>query len=481
MKVVALALVGTAGYASAFSVAPSLNAPRLATSALGRSSLQGVSSLGRAAAPSFHSTVRGTAAIPMNGGGDAADYGGKLAPWRQNLDLKGWGTELRQLEKETREEMGQKDLDHLQKMRNWTLAIYALGLATAGWAKLPYNPISAILLSLSICIRWTMIGHHTCHGGYNGVVGGEHRFHRSKFAKGPVRRFIDWCDWMLPEAWDVEHNFKHHYELGEASDPDLLERNAHTIRSMNFPLFFKYGQMIALMFMWKWFYYAPNTVKEMYERQQMLAEQKGQEFKRQPFEMPPAPGEYGDSTKAATIKTVLTSMFKLNFYPLKVMIGVLAPYFTAHFIITPLFFYALFGKAVAMCALANLAAAEVLTNIHSFIIVVPNHAGEDVYRFETPVKVKSDEFYLRAVIGSVNFKTGGDANDYVHGWLNYQIEHHMWPDMSMLAYQRVAPKVKALCAKYGVPYVQENVFTRLRKTLQIGVGTKSMLVWENGD
>ena len=74
-----------------------------------------------------------------------------------------------------------------------------------------------------------------------------------------------------------------------------------------------------------------------------------------------------------------------------------------------------------------------------------------------------------------------DPVDYVHGWLNYQIEHHMWPDMSMLAYQRAAPKVKALCAKYGVPYVQENVFERLRKTLQIGVGTRNMLVWENGD
>ena len=29
------------------------------------------------------------------------------------------------------------------------------------------------------------------------------------------------------QAWDVEHNFMHHYELGEASDPDLVERNTH--------------------------------------------------------------------------------------------------------------------------------------------------------------------------------------------------------------------------------------------------------------
>jgi hypothetical protein len=28
---------------------------------------------------------------------------------------------------------------------------------------------------------------------------------------------------------------------------------------------------------------------------------------------------------------------------------------------------------------------------------------------------------------------------------------------------------------------QENVFTRLRKTLQIGVGSRDMLVYEHGD
>jgi hypothetical protein len=49
----------------------------------------------------------------------------------------------------------------------------------------------------------------------------------------------------------------------------------------------------------------------------------------------------------------------------------------------------------------------------------------------------------------------GNANDFMHGWLNYQIEHHMFPDLSMLSYQKAAPIVRAACEKYGVPYVQE--------------------------
>ena len=41
------------------------------------------------------------------------------------------------------------------------------------------------------------------------------------------------------------------------------------------------------------------------------------------------------------------------------MTGVLAPYFLAHFVITPLAFYALFGRAVATVAFSNLLLAEV--------------------------------------------------------------------------------------------------------------------------
>jgi len=405
--------------------------------------------------------------------------------WRKKVDLKAWGAEIRALEKRYRNGQGEEDVKHLNKMLNWTYILYAIGLATAGFsvAAMPFgvNPISAFCLSTAICMRWTMIGHHVCHGGYNAQVGIGHRFHRSTFARGPVARFMDWCDWMLPEAWDVEHNALHHYELGEGSDPDLLERNAHNVRIANRPKFMKYMEMFTLAVMWKWFYYAPNTLKEMYDRQIKLAAKKGDTSIKQPFEMPKAPGDFGDVTKAATIKHAISEMFKLNFRPASALFSCLAPYFTAHFIITPLIFYVLFGHTVAMAALVNLAAAEILTNVHSFLIVVPNHAGEDVYRFKTPVKVKTDDFYLRAVIGSANFRTGGNVNDFMHGWLNYQIEHHMFADMSMLSYQRMAPEVKAICEKHGVPYVQENVFERLRKTLQIGVGSRDMLVYEYGD
>lgn len=291
---------------------------------------------------------------------------------------------------------------------------------------------------------------------------------------------MDWCDWMQPEAWDVEHNYMHHYMLGEGRDPDLVERNTHHIREGKWPLWLKMIDVAIIACVWKWYYYATNTLKEQDHYKAERAKEKGSQVEPPLFATGVQPGGYGEVTRPATFRYVFYQALERNLAPAKKMLKVLGPYFASHFVVTPGILYALFGPAVAATALVNLLAAEILTNLHSFAIIVPNHAGKDVYRFETPVKVKSDEFYLRAVIGSVNYRTGSDANDYLHGWLNYQIEHHMFPDLSMLSYQRMAPEIKAICEKHGVPYVQENVFKRVWRTTEIGVGLKDMKVWEKG-
>ncbi|CAM9734059.1 unnamed protein product, partial [Choristocarpus tenellus] len=38
------------------------------------------------------------------------------------------------------------------------------------------------------------------------------------------------------------------------------------------------------------------------------------------------------------------------------------------------------------------------------------------------------------------------------GGINYQIEHHLFPSMSHMHYQDIAPIVQATCDDFGVPY-----------------------------
>lgn len=151
---------------------------------------------------------------------------------------------------------------------------------------------------------------------------------------------------------------------------------------------------------------------------------------------------------------------------------VVLPYVALRFVLLPALFLPL-GTTAALYVLLNSVLAELLTNLHTFVIVVPNHAGEDMHRFDCATTDRA-EFYVRQVLGSVNFRTGGAVNDFLHGYLNYQVEHHLWPDMAPLLYQQAAPEVRAICARHGVPYVQESVFTRLWKMIAIMTGEASM-------
>ncbi len=38
------------------------------------------------------------------------------------------------------------------------------------------------------------------------------------------------------------------------------------------------------------------------------------------------------------------------------------------------------------------------------------------------------------------------------GNLGYQVEHHLFPDMPSSRYKEIAPRVKEVCERYGLPY-----------------------------
>merc|ERR1712086_873449 len=155
------------------------------------------------------------------------------------------------------------------------------------------------------------------------------------------------------------------------------------------------------------------------------------------------------------------------------------PYFFLHFIALPAPLYFI-NKTYFWNAVINLVLAECLTNAHSFIVIATNHAGDDLYRFADGCPPKSGTFYLRQIISSANYTYGNDYVDFMHGWLNYQIEHHMWPQLSMLSYQRSGPMVQQICKKHGIPYIKHNVFWRLVQTVDIMVGKRSMRRFPQG-
>eukprot|EP00979_Chaetoceros_neogracilis_P002872 scaffold472_cov213-Chaetoceros_neogracile.AAC.7 len=141
--------------------------------------------------------------------------------WVCNLDHDAFAQEVGDRGKKLTKESNEDDVDHLNKILNWR------DMATPN----PITIIVALTTSWTYAL-WTMITPYTCHGGYNRVDAGKYK--SRGFALGSVpRRVADWCDWMLPEAWNIEHNRLHHYHLGE---PQELIRPTVPSISVTFPI-----------------------------------------------------------------------------------------------------------------------------------------------------------------------------------------------------------------------------------------------------
>jgi fatty acid desaturase len=352
----------------------------------------------------------------------------------------------------------QEDFQHLLKLERWgriaTFSGYAL-IAALSLLELfvllssllfwSIALVAAVLISTGNISRWANVTHPILHGAYDKVPNIPARYTRKYFAKGS-RRYLDWLDWIKPEAWGYEHNIMHHYHLGEEDDPDCIQRTAGWIHESKIPMFLRYLIVYIMMGTWKFLYYAPNTLR-------ILDNKKRKEEDK------------------LSIAHMEWNPKKKNGFEL--WMDYILPYAMIKFIVIPALFIP-FGFTAVFNALIIILIAELLTNIHSFVVIVPNHSAEDIYMFDEP-HVGQAEFYLRQIMGSVNYNTGGDARDFMHGWLNYQIEHHLFPNLPLSQYQKMQPKVKEICQKHNIEYRQESVFKRAKMTIDLLVGKTKML------
>jgi fatty acid desaturase len=301
--------------------------------------------------------------------------------------------------------------------------------------------VSIVFISLFQFASWTMIAHHWSHRGYQAQRSAQ------DFGRGKLR-WLHWFDCIVPEAWHYEHDLLHHYHLGElhgetrnqsdhVGDPDVAQDQAWWLQALALPLWLKVIIIFVGAMFWKILYYAPNTLNTMLNHQ--------------------------EKTKIAFYSWGVWSPLSKRFW--HIALKTWLPYLSLKFLILPAVFL-LHSTQAFEHALICLMLSELLTNLHTFLVIVPNHSGLDLYRFDEKVVDKKD-FYLRQVIGSCNYPTQNRLMDYLYGYLNYQIEHHVWPDLTMGQYRRIQPEFKALCLAYGVPYVQESLGRRVLKMVEV--------------
>jgi fatty acid desaturase len=97
--------------------------------------------------------------------------------------------------------------------------------------------------------------------------------------------------------------------------------------------------------------------------------------------------------------------------------------------------------------------ANLIRNVWSYMIIFCGHFrdGTDEFTVEETQGESRGMWYFRQVLGSANL-TGGKLFHLLSGNLSHQIEHHLFPDMPGRRYSDIAPEVREICRRYGIPY-----------------------------
>lgn len=106
-----------------------------------------------------------------------------------------------------------------------------------------------------------------------------------------------------------------------------------------------------------------------------------------------------------------------------------------------------------LSTLAGNFTANIVRNLWTFSIIFCGHfpTGVQTFTQEQTENESQGEWYVRQMLGSANIE-GSRLFHILSGNLSHQIEHHVFPDLPANRYPEIAPEVKALCEKHGLPY-----------------------------
>ena len=111
------------------------------------------------------------------------------------------------------------------------------------------------------------------------------------------------------------------------------------------------------------------------------------------------------------------------------------------------------GPSAVTTVTANLT-ANVVRNIWTHSVIMCGHfpSGVQTFTKDSIEGETRDEWYLRQMLGAANID-GGPLLHLMSGNLSFQIEHHLFPDLPSNRYQEIAPEVREVFERYGLPYV----------------------------
>ncbi len=111
------------------------------------------------------------------------------------------------------------------------------------------------------------------------------------------------------------------------------------------------------------------------------------------------------------------------------------------------------GRSSYRAAASANATANIVRNVWAYAIIFCGHFPDQTHTFK-PEEVEDESrggWYVRQLTGAANIE-GSALFHVASGNLGYQVEHHLFPDLPSTRYAEIAPQVKQVCERYGLPY-----------------------------
>ncbi len=370
------------------------------------------------------------------------------------------GREFEQLHEEVKADLGDRDARYIRSVIAMQRRLALLGrleLIASRW-RFPWL-LGAATLGLAKILENMEIGHNVLHGQWD-------------WMNDPVinSRAWDWDTASTAQAWRHSHNYVHHTFtniLGKDRDLgyEIMRIDPHQKWNPVFLLQPVYNVLLMMLFEWGVALHdldftairaGEKDIKQLRQELEGIAGKARTQIQKDYIAWPLISGlvmlgvdaavlalksrsEDRRTRGANQLKRASRSLQRKRSRSHKQLVAQLAQRRA---------FREPFRRTLTANVLAN-----VIRNVWSYGIIFCGHFPDQTYTF-TQEEVADEThggWYVRQLSGAANID-GGPLFHVISGNLGYQVEHHLYPDMPSTRYGEIAPKVREICMRYGLPY-----------------------------
>lgn len=343
-------------------------------------------------------------------------------------DYRAFGEEIDEVKRRALARIGPEDVAYVKRLNRFSRVMEVIGRVLIHISPEP------VTFTLGVGALWihkqlqaTEIGHTALHGAYDRLEG----------AEGFRSRTFRWDTPIDEESWREGHNVKHHGNTNVAGkDPDIhfgpARLTAQTPASPRQR--FQRAFMVGIL--------APNFAFLMNTHFTGLTDVFFDNGLEQKLDVLP------DRSRASKVLAWKRSLRKW------------APYYLKNYVFFPLLAGPFFWKVL----LGNWL-AETMRDVYSAATIYCGHVGEDVASYPVGTKARGRGHWYAMQIAATNNYEVSRPISVLCGGLDRQIEHHLFPTLPPERLREVAPEVRAICERHGIPYKTDTWGRTLKKAL----------------